>query len=345
MAYFVISIMAIIVAFFGSSDYVIYYSFLMLLVGFSLFSVVRIFSLENIINWGVNVYVLSIIFAVLLHGGDLISSLDPSANRWEVRFRPFGLHPNLTGYIYGAGILLMSYKIITSKKNFTKIYWAILFLMCFIFVFAAQARTGLIAALFACCVAGFVSYKYWSSRLKTVFFSLSLCAVAAVFIYLTEINYYLTEMLDLDSNTRGLDTGGTGRLVLWARAYNDFLDAGWRIFVGGGLRYSSAEIIGYSTESSYLTILLDSGLFGFILYMTALFGLLFKSWKKCYNFSGFDYAYFLVVVLFFFALIQSIANRYLFAIGNPFSLLFLLILFKISSDYLLDKDYGISAVK
>jgi hypothetical protein len=102
--------------------------------------------------------------------------------------------------------------------------------------------------------------------------------------------------------------------------------SGSQILFGGGLRFASPENIGFYTESSYITILIESG----ILLGSAFIGTLFFYTSKMFLLSrgaGGEgtYLYVALFVIFAFVLIESVFNRYLLAIGNPMSLFFLFI--------------------
>jgi len=80
-------------------------------------------------------------------------------------------------------------------------------------------------------------------------------------IYLGFAGNYLSQILQLDSSYRGVGSGATGRTDLWKEAIDTFLSDPSLTLFGGGLRSSEYSVIGFLTENSYLTFLLDSGLF------------------------------------------------------------------------------------
>lgn len=270
-------------------------------------------------------YLASFVLILGFYGADLLDSLSLSANRWEVRFRPFGLHPNLTGYIYSGAVIVFGYFAIVKYR----ISW-IFALFCLVFVVAAQARGGLLALVLSGGLATVVfrkkinkSAKIWGMGLSII----SVLFVAANFELLLSVTINL---LDLDSDTRGIDSGGTGRFDLWKLGIDYYLDSGLGIVVGSGLRSSSAEIIGFSTESSYITMLIDSGFLGFIAVMLG-FGKNIVSLFNCDQaYLKSDHVRFFLFMILVFALLQGVVNRYLLAIGNPFSAWFLLLNFQLA---------------
>jgi hypothetical protein len=97
-----------------------------------------------------------------------------------------------------------------------------------------------------------------------------------------------------------------------------------QIFFGSGLRSSNYEFTGFQSESSYITILIDSGLLlGPCLIATILFAPLALLITGRKTGAGRTEVIFLAWLIIF-AASQSFFNRYLLAIGNSGSLLLLL---------------------
>jgi hypothetical protein len=102
--------------------------------------------------------------------------------------------------------------------------------------------------------------------------------------------------------------------------------------VGGGLRSSEQATIGFLTENSYITILLDSGLFvGGSLIFALLYALVSaRRLSRDANTSDASKPMVFLVPLLVFVLVQSFFDRYLLAVGNPASLLALLVFVSLS---------------
>src|SRR5258708_31521612 len=99
---------------------------------------------------------------------------------------------------------------------------------------------------------------------------------------------------------------------------------------GGGFRSSSSDLIGFSTENSYTTIFLDSGAFIgaaiiFVFCYSPIKALRITSPENRHSSPLILLASFMT-----FLIVESVFNRYLLAIGNPTSLMSLLILFALS---------------
>jgi hypothetical protein len=137
-------------------------------------------------------------------------------------------------------------------------------------------------------------------------------------------------MLELDSDTRGIGTGGSGRTELWARGLSVFFGDPAVFLFGGGFRSSSTDLIGFSTESSYITILLDGGLFMGMAVIVAFAYSPIKALGLTPSQNRHDSSLVLLAAFLTFCIVESIFNRYLLAIGNPTSLLSLMVVISLS---------------
>ena len=87
-------------------------------------------------------------------------------------------------------------------------------------------------------------------------------------------------------------------------------------------------MLGFFTESSYISICIDSGIIVFTLFVGYLVWLVFTlHLREGHSNDRFGRMVFYCIV---FAMLQSIFNRYLLAIGNPFSLIVLIFTSKIA---------------
>ncbi len=243
-----------------------------------------------------------------------------------LRFRPLGLHPNLTGFLFGFGALLTFYFFLTSLSSVKYIFLATSILSVS-FVLAASSRAGIVAILGAIIFsnASRLRFQSWvlSMRLFVLAFILLLIMVPVVVYSWPHIEEYIVRIMDLESETRGLGTGGTGRVNLWLLSLHDIQNRNFvELLFGTGFRSSSAKFIGYNTESSYFTLILENGLvFTFIFVpICMIWGI--KQIRLTPNRKDIR---FLMGTLMIFVLLESVFNRYMLAFGNPASLLSLVI--------------------
>jgi exopolysaccharide production protein ExoQ len=142
---------------------------------------------------------------------------------------------------------------------------------------------------------------------------------------------YLQRMLDVNSTTRGIASGASGRTDSWRQSFDTLSSDPVLLLVGGSLRSSDYSIIGFdATENSFITIWLDCGLFA----GTAIIALFVYSPLKAMSLSRSSVIdrrqLILVPSLFVFLLVEAIFNRYLLGIGNPISLIVLMIVMSLA---------------
>ncbi|WP_223638458.1 O-antigen ligase family protein [Rhodobacter sp. TJ_12] len=241
-----------------------------------------------------------------------------------LRYTAFDLHPNLAGFIYGGGTIILWVRALHLTGLKRKLYFLFAALS-FSLVLAASSRAGMVATIGAFASVG-LSRLFPLSRRKARLLGLVLTATVLALVFTdlgAKVAGYIIKVSDLQSSTRGLTSGGSGRTDLWLQgleliANRDFLLA----LFGTGLRSSEVGTIGFSTESSYITVLIENGLLpGTVALVLLLFSMPYYLLRARKGHSD-DM---LIAMLLTFGLLESIFNRYLFAIGNPLSLYYLFI--------------------
>jgi exopolysaccharide production protein ExoQ len=293
--------------------------------------VARVLPLERFLDIGAVVALLCVITSLAIERGGVLTALSGSMGRTGlIRLTPLGNHPNLTGYIFGAGSILMIRRLIISKSKFERVVLTPAVLLSWLFILGASARSsilGLVVASGVAIVFEFRGTKYVSFKW------IGIALAAAVILGLAfpdRIVAYFTRILELDSSTRGVASGGSGRSELWLRGIATLFDDPVTLAFGGGFRSSSSDVIGFSTESSYVTILLDSGLFvGVAVILVFLYSPI-KALSLSRPRDRHASSLVLLASLLTFLLAESVFNRYLLAVGNPASLLTLLIMLSLS---------------
>lgn len=291
----------------------------------------RTITLERLLDIGAYVTLLCVATALVVDHGGVAAALTASMGQSEfARFTPLNNVANLTGFTFGAGAILLLRRALVCKGTAERLTMAVGAFVSCTFVLAASARSSIIALFAAGAVALFLEF-----RLARVFSNKLVRVGTIVFafvciIFSEKIFAYFSRILEFDSDTRGIASGGTGRTGLWARGVASLFDDPLTLLIGGGFRSSNADLIGFSTESSYITILLDSGIF----MGAAIILVYWYSPLKALRLSAPPdrHASPLVLLAAFltFLISESVFNRYLLAIGNPISLMTLLILFSLS---------------
>ncbi len=287
----------------------------------------RTLTLDRLLDICACVALLCVVTSIIVDYREAISALSITIGRRGLeRFEPLQIHPDLTGYIFGAGAILISRRAIITDSFMERAIMALGALVSCLFVLAASARASLIALTFAVTLS--VVLEFGVKRILGQMWVRIGAVLCIVFSY--KIFPYLGKILEVNSNTRGVASGGTGRTELWARGVGAVFEDSTRFVLGGGFRSSGVSDIGFSTESSYITILLDSGVFLGAAVIFAFWYAPIKALKLTDRETRHSSSLVLLVTFMTFLVVESVFNRYLLAIGNPVSLMTLLILFSLS---------------
>jgi len=291
----------------------------------------RTITLDRFLDVGAGVALLCVLTSIAVDHTGVIAALSASVGRGGLdRFTPLGTTPNLVGYTFGAGAILMARRVIVSKMILERMTMAAAALLSCTFVLAASARASLVALIVAAVLSVILEIRI--GRLISMIWvrvtALSCVLVGVVFS--EKVGGYFDRMLELESNTRGLASGGTGRTQLWARGIAAVFGDPMTFIFGGGFRSSNSDLIGFSTENSYISILLDSGIFvGAAIILVFCYAPI-KALKLTSPQSRYASSLVLLASFFTFLVVESFFNRYLLAIGNPISLISLTLLFSLS---------------
>ncbi len=314
--------------------YIILFSFLTFSVVGMIGVICSNVSLETVMQSAARAYIAMILTVATFFSNEFLTALNPNASdRWALRVRAFNLHPNLEGWIFAGGAIILLGQALLSQ-GVKRIIFIIFSVMSFMIVLSASARASLLAAIIAGIILLFVSFPKLPRTFQRGIFSCAVLFVLLCAAFAERIWGYLYEVLELGSNTRGIESGGSGRTELWDKGIDLFGSSVGQTLLGGGMRWSSADNIGFSVESSYITILLDSGLiFGTLLILSMVFSLIRSLYWILFRNSAniFDIIISYIIV---FSFIQSVFNRYILSIGNTFSLLLIFIFTYASRGYL-----------
>ncbi|MBA2964811.1 MULTISPECIES: O-antigen ligase family protein [Ramlibacter] len=233
---------------------------------------------------------------------------------------PFEIHPNLLGHIMGASAGVMFWyatSVYGLRRWFTIVSCGVALAMCL----AASSRGGLVASTAAVGVTYLLTAI--EDRRRRTHVVIAIFAIAgAVLIFVPETLDALSNMLDLTSKDRGLaDSGLSGRTELWDAAIARFGSISAPIVWGGGFRnrWLNENIV----DNSYIVILMETGAVGLVLWIGRILQILKRSISSIFRAARpVDLA---VTSHLLFSLAEGVVNRQLLAIGNPASLLTIMI--------------------
>lgn len=237
------------------------------------------------------------------------------------RFTPFGSHPLLVGYIFGSGSILLVRRAYLARRRWERYAMGCGAVLAWAMVLGASARSavaGLVAAALFAYIAEFRFFKNSSMGRAGM---VAIVIGAMIVIYFAATSSYLQQMLEVNSETRGLGSGVTGRTDLWEKGLMSLTSDPTLVAFGGGLRSSEYSVIGFLTENSYITILLDSGaLLGSALILFLMLAPFSALRQSRTSMDASSHALVLLPSFFVFLLVQCFFVRYLVGLGNPTAL-------------------------
>lgn len=266
--------------------------------------------------------ILSVGIFIPLSFADLMRALETMA-----RFSAFSFHPNLLAFVLAGYFCVMVWKFMTGEWR-VKILAGLVGLVCLVIIFFASSRGSIAGIIVGCSfVKGMAILRARKERrtslLRLGFLGATLLLAIVIFIQhpeWTKDSYaFVDQVLELSSEYRGIDSGFTGRLDNWKETMRVFADGTW--LRGRGAR--SSDSLTSLIDNSYLVILYEIGLLPVILITWRFFSILrgfFRGYFRAISQreKHFYLACSLLIVVF---LVNNVVDRYLFAVGNPYSLL------------------------
>jgi hypothetical protein len=244
-----------------------------------------------------------------------------------IRFAPYNFHPNLIAWIMSGFFCAMVWKVMTGTWKM-KILAGFGGLICLVNILFASSRGALIGIISGCLVVTGMSVVRARREGRKTFLWIGLVAavliVAGILYFqkdgqLEDAYVLMDQMLSLSTPDRGIDSGFTGRWDKWASVIHALGDG--TFLLGHGVRAS--DMMETMIDNSYLVLLYDLGLIPLILIVYRFLMVLYESFKGYFGAVADDEKQFRLVstLLIVVVLVINFAERSLFAVGNPFSLL------------------------
>ncbi len=246
------------------------------------------------------------------------------------RFIPDAAQPNAVAFIFvGFTIACMWRLFRVETRIFVKLVNLIVIIMASSVIFIVSSRASMLALGFAILIpfSIYVLKVFADGRMpKYIFTILFGTVLSCVVIFLVlrwetlaKLGSYMMHMLAINSSYRGLGSGLSGRIVRWDRTIRAIF-SGLTWLVGSGYRTSGSEL-GFSVDNGYLTLWYESGLLGMTFILGQMAWVAIKSASAIRRGAIRDNLPKFMLLGFIIALIiNNIFDRYLFGLGNPFSL-------------------------
>jgi exopolysaccharide production protein ExoQ len=296
-------------------------SLILLVAVFGNAALVRRISMERLLNVSATALALVALLIVVFQIDGIVAAMTAGEERYANLFRAFDMHHTMTSILCSLGIMLSVYQII-SAKPWVKAVFALTLVAQIAIVLASGGRTGIVACTLSLLL---VFVTRMRSAPPVVWVGLAAATIASL-VFLDAFVATFSQLMELDSQNRGWGSGASGRTEIWAKGFDLIMADPVRLLFGSGLRTTAGESADFNPENSYIAITLESGAILMIVFVTSLIATIFR---LHYHAGDPDkdkrlILYGLLPILQF-ALIVGIFNRQLLSVGNPSSMIFLVV--------------------
>ena len=295
--------------------------------GISARVLITVFGIEKLLKIFVFASCALAITLFTLEFHSLIESLQLTltASGIRMRFSPLNSHPNLIGHIFGVSFFCCSVYVLWHNKNRKKLWYVSLTssVISLLIIGATSSRGALVALLcgaISIYISHFLQNKNIHKKIINNIIILSIVLTTITFVNYSSILEYFSDLFEANSDYRGIDSGMSGRTDNWPFIILMSLKTISGIITGHGIRSWDDNKFEMATDSSYVNLLWESGVF-LTIAVISLFG--HKIYVSARSKRTFESD--LVLSIMVFAFVESIVARYLLSIGNSASLIILII--------------------
>jgi len=218
------------------------------------------------------------------------------------------------------GIVSMSVVLTATAFRSLLIRYGVMLSACVI-IYLTQSRASAVAALAGLAVVFLLRMKAAGNGIRIAALLLLLSGTVAAGYYHEPLTKAVEGFFEVHSRYRGLGTGATGRSQVWAETWNLFLSSP---IIGVGFRAHESVIqLASSAHNGYLALLAEIGMFGFAGALYLIWSGVGSLWRDARS-QGLNRSHSILLGLCLGYLLISLFERYLFNIGNPTSLLFII---------------------
>jgi len=247
------------------------------------------------------------------------------------RFTAFSFDPNLLAFVLGGYFCSMVWKFL-SGGWIIKLIAAPIGIVCLIVMFFASSRGSILGIIGGCSVIAAIWVAHMPKRERARSVRLALWGVALImtaFILVQRLEWvedtyaFVDKVLQLTDAGRGIDSGFTGRFDKWQETVNSLKDGTW--LLGHGIR--SSDSMPQLIDNSYIVSLYEIGFVPVALICVRFLANLRRFMKAHSRVTDPRQAQLLLgcTLLMVSFLLNNFVARYLFAVGNPYSFLAILL--------------------
>lgn len=254
-----------------------------------------------------------------------------------IRLVPPDMQPNALGFIFAGFIPVLVWRVADKTVgHLIRGAYVAAILADALVIFLASSRASMLGLVFAAAwLGGMWGLRALRGKVRIArfvilaAFFLPFAVGITVAVRPSIVKYglnYTMRILQLESSYRGFGSGFSGRSIRWDATVAAISHNGVWAF-GSGYRTSGKDL-GFSVDNGYLTVAYEMGIFGLLVIVGQLvwfLGLSMRSYMRSTDLAERRYFMLLGALLVVF-LVNNFFDRYLFGLGNPFSLLGLFLL-------------------
>lgn len=189
-------------------------------------------------------------------------------------------------------------------------------------IYLTGSRASAVAGLFGLAVTLVCRRSIAGARGWVLMLACCVIGAGAAAYYADDVMRGLNEFFALQDRHRGIESGGSGRLETWKATWNLFLS---HPIMGVGFRAHETLLkINTSAHNGYLALLAEIGMIGFAAVLFLTLNGLKNTWSRTKD-SAQTYSYSVLFGLASGYFVLAVFERYYINVGNPTSLLFLLV--------------------
>lgn len=225
-----------------------------------------------------------------------------------------GVQPNYIGLTALTGCL----SALLLKNNYMKY----LFFSIFLFTsFIVSSRAAMMCIILICLLSIFLKIK---ENKKSMVFVFLIIFFNLIYFY-QNIFMFFSKIFMLDDQYRGADSGLSGRSDRWEIAFQYISE---KPILGYGLK-TGESLLGFTTDNGYISVLLELGIVGFLIYICMLSFSFFLSFYNLIKSSSLINQ-FCFISIFIFLIYMFFEQRYI-NFGNPLSFIVFFSIFYVFS--------------
>lgn len=192
----------------------------------------------------------------------------------------------------------------------------------FVVLYITESRASTLATLIGLTVIGYERTRSGTRNIKVLVLLGLTLGIVSLLAYWDTVWLAVDSFLQLESHHRGVESGFSGRTIVWGEIWRLFLD---NPVFGIGFR-AHETILGVSSHNGYLAMLAEIGIAGFVAVMYLVFSGIFLLWRKVRQ-PEWTFTHSILFGLCSGYLFLALFERFLINVGNPTSLLFLVAIF------------------